>query len=135
MIVADTNLLAYLLVPGEFTDSAEAVRLADPEWIAPSLWRSEFCNVVSLYVRFRGMSEPDAIEVIEAAERIMGAHECTVSSPTILRAALRFNIAAYDAEFVALAEERGLRLVTNDRVLLQRTPTISILPDDFLKQL
>jgi hypothetical protein len=40
----------------------------------------------------------------------------------------------YDAEFVALAEERGLRLVTNDRVLLQRTPAISILPEEFLKQ-
>ena len=135
MIVADTNLIVYLLVPGEFTDSAEAVRLADSAWIAPSLWRSEFCNVITLYVRFRGMSEQDATEVIEAAEQIMGGHECSVPSATILRVAMRYKIAAYDAEFVALAEERGLRLVTNDRVLLQRTPAISILPEDFLKQL
>jgi predicted nucleic acid-binding protein len=49
MIVADTNLIVYLLVSGEFTDSAKAVRLADSAWIAPGLWRSKFCNVVSLY--------------------------------------------------------------------------------------
>lgn len=51
MIVADTNLIAYLLIPGPFSKDAERVQRRDPDWRAPWLWRSEFLNVLSLYVR------------------------------------------------------------------------------------
>ena len=42
MIVVDTNLLVYLLVPSGLTAQAEAVFEQDSQWIAPLLWRSEF---------------------------------------------------------------------------------------------
>jgi len=51
MIVVDTNVLAYLLMPGKFTAGAEQLLRSDPEWAAPVLWRSELRNVLATYVR------------------------------------------------------------------------------------
>ena len=50
MIVVDTNVLVYLLVPGEHTEQAERVFRRDPVWAAPLLWRSEFRNVLAVSV-------------------------------------------------------------------------------------
>lgn len=48
MIVADTNLIAYLWISGEKSELADQVFQKDPSWIAPVLWRSEFRNVLSM---------------------------------------------------------------------------------------
>jgi len=36
MIVADTNLIAYFLIPGKHTADARRVFLKDPDWVAPA---------------------------------------------------------------------------------------------------
>ena len=46
MIVVDTNLLAYLLLPTTHAVQAAAVLLKDPDWVAPALIHSEFRNVL-----------------------------------------------------------------------------------------
>ncbi len=46
MIVVDTNILAYLFLPGEFSESAGNLLLEDSEWAAPVLWKSEFRNIL-----------------------------------------------------------------------------------------
>ena len=51
MIVVDTNVIAYLFLPGEYTPLAERLLQKDPDWVAPVLWRSELRNVFALYVR------------------------------------------------------------------------------------
>lgn len=35
MIVVDSNVLAYLYLPGEYTDAAESLLENDPNWAAP----------------------------------------------------------------------------------------------------
>ncbi len=50
MMVADTTLISYYTIQGEHTKTAVEVRRKDPEWAAPLLWRSEFLNVLWLYV-------------------------------------------------------------------------------------
>ena len=47
MIVVDTNVICYLLMPGERTAAAERLYRADPEWIAPRLWLDELLNVLA----------------------------------------------------------------------------------------
>ena len=51
MIVVDTNVIAYLYLPTEFTEQAEQLLEQEPVWTAPLLWRSEFRNVLALYLR------------------------------------------------------------------------------------
>lgn len=47
MIVIDSNVLAYLYLPGEFTDAAESLLTSEPEWAVPMFWRTEFRNTLA----------------------------------------------------------------------------------------
>jgi predicted nucleic acid-binding protein len=51
VIVADTNVVAYFLIPGTATADAERVRSKDHDWVSPNLLRYEWMNVVGQQVR------------------------------------------------------------------------------------
>jgi len=51
MIVADTNIITYLLLPTTYTSSVDSLYKIDPDWAAPLLWKSEFRNVLALYLK------------------------------------------------------------------------------------
>ena len=51
MIVADCNVLAYLVIPGARTSVAKQAFALDGDWTAPPLWRSEFLSVLATYLR------------------------------------------------------------------------------------
>ena len=72
MIVVDTIVVAYLLIHGQHTAAARATLARDPEWAAPLLWRSEFRNVLALYLRRRDLSLRQAVSLQEAAESLAG---------------------------------------------------------------
>jgi predicted nucleic acid-binding protein len=120
LIVADTNLIAYFLIQGGFTPEARAVYQKDPEWIAPPLWRSEFRNVLILSFRQQLLSLEDILRLMDRAERLMGEHGYQMDSSRILRLASDSGCSAYDCEFVALAQDLGVPLVTSDRALIEK---------------
>ena len=131
MIVADVNLLVYLYVAGQRTKQAEAVLARDPVWVAPLLWRSEFRNTLIGLVRKKALSMEDAIQLVNEAERSMAGREYSIVSHEVLRLAARSGCSAYDCEYVALAEDLGVPLVTADQQLLQAFTGITIAPDVF----
>jgi predicted nucleic acid-binding protein len=49
----------------------------------------------------------------------------------VLELASRSGCSAYDCEFVALAQDLEVPLVTNDRQILKAFPTIAISPSAF----
>ena len=120
MIVADTNLIAYLLIRGQNTAEAEAVFRKDSQWVAPRFWRSEFRNVLVLSLRHKLIEMEDALEAMEQAERLIGGQEFEVESSRVLRLAATSGCSAYDCEFVALAQNLGVPLVTSDRELIAK---------------
>ncbi len=120
MIVADTNLIAYLLVRGQYSRQAESVYNKDSRWIAPLLWRSEFRNVLAFYQRRGLLGLDDALEVMDQAEQLMSGQEFEVVSSRVLRLAAASGCSAYDCEFVALAQELGVPLVTSDGTLVAK---------------
>ena len=128
MIVADTNLLIYLYVQGQRTQESEAVLQQDAVWTAPLLWRSEFRNVLIRLVRTDALQLEKALVIIDEAERWLTGHEYSVVSRQVLDLASRSGCSAYDCEFVALAQDLEVPLVTNDRQILKAFPTIAVSP-------
>lgn len=132
MIVVDTNTIAYLYLPSSFTAAVEALRERDPEWIAPSLWRSEFRSVLSVQVRRRELDLSLALEIQATAEELMTDREYEIASPVVLNRAAESGCSAYDCEFVCLAEGLGTHLVTADGQLLRVFPETAIRARDLL---
>ena len=132
MIVADTNLIAYLFLNGVHTDIAEEVYRRDPEWAAPILWRSEFRNVLAHYMRRGQLGYDDAIRIFEAAEMTVEGREFTPATARILELVDESTCSAYDCEFVGLAEDLRVSLVTSDRQVLAAFPSLARSPAGFL---
>lgn len=122
MVVVDTNVLAYLLIEGDQTRAAEALLEADPAWAAPRLWRSELASVLALYVRRGELTVDEAIRRHEAAALLVRGREYDVGVDRVLATASAGPCSAYDAEFVALAQDLDAHLVTADRALVRAFP-------------
>lgn len=133
MIVADTNLIAYFFIKGDFTDQANAVFYKDPEWAAPLLWRSKFRNVLALYIRKGFLNLVEAVELMQEAELLMKGMEFLVPSLNILKLTEESRCSAYDCEFVALAEQFDLELVTSDSLILKKFPGTAVHMSEFIK--
>ena len=132
MIVVDTNILAYLLIKGDRTEICRKLLKSDPDWRAPFLWRSEFRNVLTTHMHHAGMTRAGAIARMERAEAILSGREHSVSSDVVLTLTSGRPVAAYDAEFICLADMLGTRLVTADRPLIKGFPDIASTPENFL---
>ncbi len=122
MIVVDTNVIAYLLIPGQHTAAARATLARDPEWAAPLLWRSELRNVLTIYVRSGELTLRQATSLQDAAEALLFGREHHVASAQVLALAKSSGRSAYDCEFVATARYLNAKLVTSDRPLLAAFP-------------
>lgn len=131
MIVADTNLLVYLYLPGEHTETAEWVLRKDPDWAAPVLWRSEFRNVLALYLRKGLLSMDVAVDAFRGAEIAVQGREYAVETTRVLDLVRQSTCSAYDCEFVALAQELGAILVTSDTRVLKSFPETAVAPEKF----
>ncbi len=125
MIVVDTNILAYFWLPSEHTETAEAVMRRDPEWWAPFLWRSEFLNVLAGHLRRDLISPAGARRIALQAARLMAGRERAVAMQAVLALIARSSCTAYDCEFVALALDLGVPLITQDRRILEQFPTVA----------
>ncbi len=126
MIVVDTNIIAYLYLPTDLTRDAERLVECDPEWAVPILWRSEFRNVLALYLRKGLISLGEAVRIQEEAESFLKENEYGSVSQDVLKLVSVSSCSAYDCEFVALAQSQGVRLVTMDRKILTDFPDMAI---------
>jgi len=128
VIVVDTNVLAYLYLPTNYTAHAEALLQRDPEWAAPILWRSEFRNILAGYLRRRTLSFEAAGAIQAEAEGLLAGNEHLVDSLRVLELVRDSDCSACDCEFVALAMRLGTKLITMDAKLLRAFPrhTVSL---------
>lgn len=122
MIVVDSNVLAYLYLPGEHTAAAEALLETQPQWSAPVLWRSEFRNILAGCMRRQTLTFDQVCELQNEAESLLSGSEFEVDSQAVLELVRDSTCSAYDCEFIALAIKLDTKLMTMDKKLLQAFP-------------
>ena len=132
MLVVDTNLIAYRYLSEAHAELLADLLRRDRDWAAPRLWRSEFRNVLWTYLRRDLLRLEDALAIMDDAEWLMGGRDYEPASTAVLRLAQTSGCAAYDCEFVALAQDLGAPLLTYDRALLAHFPRVAQRPEDYL---
>lgn len=126
MIVVDSSVVAYLYLPGDYTEKAEALLEHDADWAAPLLWRSEFRNILAGYMRRKTLTFEAARDLQLEAESLLVGAEHEVDSRQVLELVRDSDCSAYDCEFVALAMTLGVKLVTMDAKLLKAFPKYAV---------
>ncbi len=126
MIVVDTNIIAYLYLPGEHTVQVEQLLWREPEWAAPLLWQSELCNILALYLRKGLLSREGAQSIMDQALLLLQDREFPISPAHVLHLCAASSCSAYDCEYVALAQDLGVPLVTLDHEILGCFPETAV---------
>ena len=122
MIVVDSNILAYLYLPSNYTAAVERLLAKEPEWAAPVLWRSEFRNILAGFLRRKSLTFEQAASLQAEAEQLLAGCEYEVDSRVVLELVRDSDCSAYDCEFIALAQKLETSLVTMDKKLLKAFP-------------
>ncbi|MBD2232276.1 type II toxin-antitoxin system VapC family toxin [Phormidium tenue] len=126
MIVVDSNVLAYLYLPCEYTAAAEQLLERDSEWAAPILWRSEFRNILAGYLRRKIITFEQANDLQAEAESLMQGAEFEVDSRSVLELVRDSDCSAYDCEFIALAIQLDTKVVSMDKKLVRAFPSRAV---------
>ncbi len=126
MIVVDTNILAYLCLPGPGNPRAERLWQTHPVWAAPLLWRSEFRNILATSMRKGLFTLPQALDFVSLAAQSLRGGEHHVRDEQILDLVGRSRCTAYDCEFAALARHLGTVCYTEDKALRLAFPDLCL---------
>jgi predicted nucleic acid-binding protein len=126
VIVVDHSVLVSFWLPGTGAELAEAAKAKDGVWAAPILWRAEFGNVLAGYLRRKQLTEAEANAAFLNAQKDLGAQEFTVPADRILRLVLRSKCSAYECEYVALAQDLDVPLVTTNQQVLREFPQTAV---------
>lgn len=117
-VVIDASIAARWLEPATTASAAPQAILDDYESgrisvVIPSLLFVELLNIAG---RRWGWAEGPVAELAARLESML----TEIVDPGLARVALwtARGLTAYDATYVALAEERGIRLITDDRQVL-----------------
>jgi predicted nucleic acid-binding protein len=134
VIIVDTNIIGYLFLTSNKSDLVEQALKKDPSWAAPLLWRSEMRNVLAHYIRQGYLSLEDAQQIMGEATALMRGQEYEVTSNQVLNLVAISTCSVYDCEFVALARDLNVSLVSVDRQILRNFPDTAISLESFVER-
>jgi predicted nucleic acid-binding protein len=102
------------------------------ERFVPPLWQSEFRNVLAAYIR-RGMKLAEAKQIMQDALETLEKRQIIPPYEKVLDLVMESDCTAYGCEFVVLAKELGVQLVSADRQLLKQFSDWAISLEEFSK--
>lgn len=126
MIVVDTNVMVRFVVGGRQGADAARLFLKDPEWAAPAILMSELTNVLLGFVRRGSMTSDQAKAMCDDAATVLGPRVISVPPDRVMDVALECGLTAYDAEFVVVARQLGVRLATSDKAILSGAGDVAV---------
>lgn len=115
--VLDASVVLKLLVPEEDSAAAEALLDAYPAFFAPPLLRAEVPNSLWKRVRRGLLSDTEAQDALDALESLPFRY-VEPQAALALELALILRHPVYDCQYLALALERQVTLITADRRFL-----------------
>jgi predicted nucleic acid-binding protein len=125
MFLVDTNIIAPLYVRSARSQAAAELFARDAVWRTEPLALIELSNLLITYERARYITAATARDCLNRAAAFLQPHLFRVSHQAALDAALRYRVTAYDACFLALARQLGVRLVTEDAKLHAAAPGLT----------
>jgi predicted nucleic acid-binding protein len=131
VIVVDATVVAgFLFSADKFHAQADAVRARDSDWHCPELVFSEVRSVAMKHRR-----KGDTLDATIARCNLTAAAVAVyrMHSHSVLHVAEEGGIWVYDAEYVALARQLQVKLVTTDEKLLAQFRAVAVSPAEFLK--
>jgi len=125
MVLVDTNVIAPLYVRSARTEAVEELFARDAVWRTEPLALIELSNMLITYERSRYITAATARDCLNRAAAFLQPHLFRVSHQAALEAALDYRVTAYDARFLALADQLGIRLITEDARLRAAAPALT----------
>ena len=124
--MVDASVGIKLFIPEDYSDRAES--LFNPlaggprtEMVVPDLFYAECANILWKYVQRFGYSRAEARKDISELKSLdLKVVSTAFLMPRALELALKWEVTAYDACYLALAEELKAPFVTADQKLLKR---------------
>jgi predicted nucleic acid-binding protein len=123
-VVADASFCGAWILADEFSEEADrllsqlvkgTVQLA-----VPALWHYEMMNLLRSALRRKRLAPEDVSEAIDALEQVPILLEDLPGGPArrrMFHLAVQFDLSAYDAAYLELADRLKIRLVTCDAKL------------------
>ena len=125
MRIVDTNIVAHLLMEGGRSAAARQLHKLDFDWRSEAFLLVELTNVLASSITMKRMTVSQAGDLLANATDLFAGKLAKVSHGLVLRTALQYRISAYDARFLALAQQLDTRLVTEDAKLRAAAPKLT----------
>ena len=120
-IVVDASVAAKLFFLEAGSEAARALALSEARLIAPDLLRIEMASIAARRVRADGLDEARAGRAVSALDEIVAEFRPAADlAERAFTLAARHGVSAYDATYLALAEQRGTVVVTADLRLVAK---------------
>jgi len=125
VLIIDTNVVAYLLIEGDYTAAARLLHRRDDDWRSEAFIMVEFANVLTASIAARRMNLVRAQRFLADATSLLRGKLALISYDSVLSLAVQYRVTAYDARFLALAQQLDRRLVTEDAKLRAAAPKLT----------
>jgi predicted nucleic acid-binding protein len=125
VLIVDTNIVAYLLIEGDYTVAARLLHRRDDDWRSEAFIMVEFTNVLTASIAARRMNLVLAQRFLANATSLLHGKLALMPHDSVLSLAVQYRVTAYDARFLALARETDRRLITEDAKLRAAAPNLT----------
>lgn len=121
--VIDSSMALAWALPDEMSEQAEQFlgrTISGNVFWVPALWWYEIANALMMAQRRKRLSEAGRVRLIELYRELPIETDMILDSDIIGRLhalCIEYNLSAYDAAYLELAQRRGLGLATVDRRL------------------
>lgn len=132
MIVIDANILIYALIECDNSRLTSQLRVKDADWRTTGLCLHETLNVLTTYQRRGLLALEQCRELLRHANRFIAVAQCDVDMEASLTVAAQYGITGYDAQYVTLAQNLAVPLITEDRKLRQAVSEVGISMQEFI---